>query len=157
ISSRRDMGILRSAKHRLFYRLIGPLFDRVLTVSEEVSRFCVSEDQLDPTKVITVYSGIDVEKFRARRSSTSLERESGTARDAPVITAVGHIRRIKGFDVFIRAAALVRRDVPNAEFLIVGDAHEPEYALELHELARSLGLTDCVRFLGGTENVVSVL
>jgi len=41
--------------------------------------------------------------------------------------------------------------------LIVGDAHEPEYALELHELARSLGLTDCVRFLGGTENVVSVL
>src|SRR5205823_2281730 len=41
ISSRRDMGILRSAKHQLAYRLINWLFDRVLTVSEEVRSFCI--------------------------------------------------------------------------------------------------------------------
>ena len=137
--------------------MIGPLFDRVLTVSEEVSRFCVKEDRLDPTKVITIYSGIDLDKVGAINGDRALGLDRRRARDVEVITAVGHIRKVKGFDIFIRAAALVRREFPNAEFLIVGDVHEAEHGPELHELTRALGLTDSVRFLGSSENVVEVL
>src|SRR5882672_10261913 len=44
VSSRRDMGILRSTKHKLAYKPMGRLFDLVLTVSEQVRHFCIQED-----------------------------------------------------------------------------------------------------------------
>lgn len=157
ISSRRDMGILRSGKHRLAYRVMGPFFDRVLTVSEEVRSSCVRQDGLDPRKVITVHNGIELEKIRASNGGEPPRRDLGTARAAHRITAVGHIRKVKGFDIFIRAAAIVRREFPQAEFLIIGAVHEPEHLQELQELTRSLGLTETVRFLGGSENVFSLL
>ena len=174
ISSRRDMGILRSGKHRVAYRVMAPLFDRVLTVSDEVRNFCVQEDRLDPRKVVTVYSGIDLDRIQTSNGSGTLrpdlglapswvplltKEESGEVRATHRVTAVGHIRRVKGFDTFIRAAAIVRREFPTAEFLIIGRAHpnEPEYLPELQELARSLGLSDAVRFPGASKNVVPVL
>jgi len=48
LSSRRDMGILRKAKHRLGYQVINRISDRVLAVSEEVKRFCVAHDHVEP-------------------------------------------------------------------------------------------------------------
>src|SRR5579859_5851739 len=44
VSSRRDMGILRSPKHDFGYRMMNPMFDLVLAVSEEVRRFCIQKD-----------------------------------------------------------------------------------------------------------------
>ena len=171
ISSRRDMGILRSGKHRWAYRVMGPLFDRVLTVSDEVRGFCVRQDHLDPEKVITVYSGIELDKIRTSNGSETLRRDVGLAPSwvplltkegsgevhTHLVTAVGHIRKVKGFDIFIQAAAIVRREFPQAEFLILGDVHEPEHLHELQELTRSLDLTETVRFLGSSDDVFSVL
>src|ERR1700704_1751600 len=54
LSSRRDMGILRKSKHRLGYQLINRITDRVLAVSEEVKRFCIGEDRVDPDKVSVI-------------------------------------------------------------------------------------------------------
>jgi Glycosyltransferase Family 4 len=51
LSSRRDMGILRKAKHSLAYRLVNRLSDRVLAVSEEVKKFCVETDRIDPQRI----------------------------------------------------------------------------------------------------------
>ena len=48
LSSRRDMGILRKAKHATAYRLVNRLSDRVLAVSEEVKKFCIDTDRIDP-------------------------------------------------------------------------------------------------------------
>ena len=39
VSSRRDLGILRVAKHHFAYRFVNRITDRVLAVSEEVRRF----------------------------------------------------------------------------------------------------------------------
>jgi len=158
ISSRRDMGILRSGKHRLAHRVVGPLFDQVLTVCDEVRSFCIRQDGLDPKKVITVYNGIELSKIPSDGGG-ALRRDLGSARATHLITAVGHIRKVKGFDVLIRAAAIIRREFPTAELLIVGNPHaeEPEHVRELHELARTLGLGEGVRFLGGLEDVYSVL
>ena len=50
LSSRRDMGILRKAKHALAYRVVNRLSDRVLAVSEEVKKFCIDTDRIDPHK-----------------------------------------------------------------------------------------------------------
>ena len=42
ISSRRDMGILRSRKHFMAYKFTGLLYDAVLTVAPQVRDYCIN-------------------------------------------------------------------------------------------------------------------
>jgi phosphatidyl-myo-inositol dimannoside synthase len=51
----------------------------------------------------------------------------------------------KGHDVLIRALALVREQVPDVEWVVIGDG---PLRAGLEELARSCGVADAVRFLG---------
>src|SRR6202040_2051052 len=66
ISSRRDMGIYRNRKHRLAYRLVNPIFDRVLAVSNKVRSYCIDHDGLPLEKVETLYNGVDLDDLSVK-------------------------------------------------------------------------------------------
>ncbi|MGD0364358.1 MAG: glycosyltransferase [Bryobacteraceae bacterium] len=152
ISSRRDMGILRSTRHRVAYRLFSPLFNQVQAVSEAVREETIRADRIDPNKVVTIPNGIEIDKLTAAKASGSL-RQSLRLDDAfPLVVTVGHIRRVKGYDMLLRAAAEVCRIHANATFLIVGSVQEPECERDLHDLVRQFHLEGNVRFLGKMEN-----
>lgn len=157
ISSRRDMGILRRPLHSVAYRLFAPMFDLVLTVSEEVRDFCIRHDHLKAEKVFTLHNAIDLEMAPVGPPSTELRNSLGLGGASQLICTVGHIRRVKGIDVLIRAAKKVCQEFPYAVFVIVGGVLEPDHLCELQELIRSLGLTENIRFLGPSEDVQSLL
>ena len=119
-------------------------------------RFSIVKDQLDPRRVVTIYNGIDlphpltVDKQAARA-------RFGFEKAAQVVVSVGNIRRIKGFDVFIRAAARVHAVMPQLVFAIAGEEHDASYAVELRELAVSLGLGSNFVFLGGVGDIHGLL
>src|SRR5579871_3643209 len=71
LSSRRDMGILRKTKHELAYRLVNHISDRVLAVSEEVKRFCIDTDHVDPEKISVVYNGVDLRHIAAEEAQAN--------------------------------------------------------------------------------------
>jgi glycosyltransferase involved in cell wall biosynthesis len=79
-------------------------------------------------------------------------RSLGLEGASPLVISVGHIRRVKGFDVLLRAAAQVCRAYPKALFLIVGSVQEPDCDLGLRDQLRQLGLEGNVRFLGKMDN-----
>ncbi|HEY6349368.1 MAG TPA: glycosyltransferase [Candidatus Angelobacter sp.] len=157
ISSRRDLGILRSRKHRMGYKLLGRLYDGVLAVSPQVREFCIEHDGLNPAKVRTLFNGMDIEQALPSGNRVAMRQEMGIADDIPVITTVGNIRRVKGIDVLIQAAALVCRKHPKALFLVVGRKSEQEYCRELENEISSLGLAGNFRFLGSREDVLAIL
>lgn len=157
ISSRRDMGILRSTKHRMVYRIVNSLFDLVLTVSEEVRAYCISHDGLRPGKVVTLYNGFEIQKVSAANGGKRLRESLGLPPDFQLIISVAHIRKVKGLDILARAAAKVCREFPLAVFLVVGCVSERAYFEELQELIRSLGLTEKIRFLGHRDDVLPLL
>jgi L-malate glycosyltransferase len=157
ISSRRDLGILRTWKHQLAYRVLSPLFDRVLAVSDGVREFCIRQDHLDPERVLTLYNGIEIGKASPNAASSCLRVSLGLGEASHLISTVAHIRRVKGLDIFIRAAAKVCQEFPRALFLVIGDVHEPRHYQELLELTDSLDLKQNVRFLGPSEDVFSLL
>jgi len=156
ISSRRDLGILRSTKHRVAYRLLAGLPDRVLAVSDQVRRFCIEADGLPPERVFTLYNGIAVEAA-SESAWSKLRQELRIPAGVPVITTVGNLRRVKGADLLVRAAATVRDRFPDAIFLICGSALEADYVSQLRELIRELRLETHVCLLGGQEQVPSIL
>jgi glycosyltransferase involved in cell wall biosynthesis len=142
--SRRDMGILRSAKHRLAYRLLSNMPDEIFAVSEGVRRHCIEVDGIDPPRVCTIYNGLDVNKYLPRRQ---------TAPGRLTVTTVGNIRHVKGHDVLIQAAALVLAQCPGVSFSIAGEILEPGYFAELQRLVTELGIDESFHFDGGVRNV----
>jgi glycosyltransferase involved in cell wall biosynthesis len=148
LSSRRDMGILRKSKHALAYRLVNKISDRVLAVSEEVKRFCVDADRLDPNKVSVVYNGVDLKHIAAENSSGNPFADADWAKTPHIVTCVANIRRVKGIDVLIRTAQRVCRELPNAVFVIAGSLYDRDYSEEMQAMIRSLGLEKNVKLLG---------
>src|SRR5258708_21820725 len=136
VSSRRDMGILRSTKHRIAYRFLHPLFDSVVAVSGPVREACIREEGIAPDRVITLYNGVELDKTEAVCDTAKVRAQLGLLEASHVVTSVGHIRRFKGFDVMIRAAAKVCREFPKAVFVIVGGLYESDHVSELMEMVR---------------------
>jgi glycosyltransferase involved in cell wall biosynthesis len=146
ISSRRDMGILRSRKHQIAYRLMARVPDAVFCVSEQVRRYCIEMDRIDPERVHTVYNGLDLAEWNVRGKAAKASSEVH-------ITTVGNIRRVKGHDTFIKAAALIASRFPKISFSIAGDLLEQNYFAELQALVRKFELQDRFQFLGGIRDI----
>jgi glycosyltransferase involved in cell wall biosynthesis len=140
------MGILRVHKHHLGYRLMADAPHAVFAVSEQVRRHCIEIDRIDPARVETIYNGLDIVDWNTTPRPVD---SSGKV----VVTTVGNIRRVKGHDVFIKAAAAVAQHFPGVTFSIAGDVLEPDYFSELQGLVRDLGLSNCFHFVGGITNL----
>lgn len=157
VSSRRDMGVLRSPKHRIAYRLVNILSDRVQAVSNEVRRLCIENEGIRPTKVFTIYNGIDLAKADLEQATDSFRARMGLHRASHVVTTVANIRRVKGLETFIKTAAIVRRRFESVLFVVAGRTHERLYFEELQLLVKDLGLEESVSFLGMVDDVFPLL
>jgi glycosyltransferase involved in cell wall biosynthesis len=147
LSSRRDMGILRSRKHRLGYQVINRIADRVLAVSQEVKRFCVDQEGFAPEKVSVVYNGVDLEQIQAGAEKPNPFADAEWAKAKNIVTCVANVRRVKGIDLFMRAAQIVLQEMPGTVFLMAGTFYETEYAAQVRALTSELGLEKNVRLL----------
>jgi len=74
----------------------------------------------DDVPVSVMYPGADLEAFRPDLPYEDLTELHGVA-DRPLIVCVSRLVARKGQDVLIRAMPQIRRDVPEASLLIVGD------------------------------------
>ena len=82
-------------------------------------------------------------------SHAPISRDEARARlslasDAPVVLFFGFVRRYKGLKYLIEAMASVKRDLPNAFLLVVGEFWEDDRPYR--ELVRQLGLDTAVQF-----------
>lgn len=150
IWSRRDMGILRAAKHRAAYRALAALPDVVFAVSEQVRQYSIEVDGVAPDRVETLYNGLDLGTW------TTCNRAQNVSR-SPVIRTVGNVRRVKGHDILIRAAASVARVHPRVCINIGGGILDREYHAELEALVENLHLEDVVSFEGPVTDLHSFL
>ena len=157
LSSRRDMGILRKAKYSLAYSVVNRLSDRVLAVSEEVKRFCIDADRINPNKVSVVYNGVDLKQIATEESVENPFANADWVGASHIITCLANIRKVKGIDVLIRTAQLVCRELPNAVFVIAGSLYEHDYSEEMKGMIRSLGLEKNVKLLGFIGDPVPLL
>lgn len=157
VSSRRDMGFQLTPKHKMAYRLLGPNFNKIHTVSDAVREFTIRQDRIDPGKVVTIPNGVSVPPVMTPAERELVRSRFGIAAGAQVVVDVGNISAVKGFDVLVRAASIVCRTLPDTIFLIVGQEKDPEYTRRLKEQVAALGLTANVRFAGAQADPMPIL
>jgi glycosyltransferase involved in cell wall biosynthesis len=135
-------------------RLLAPITDAFIAVAETHRRYLAEHEGCPATKVRVVPNGVDVERFHPRWSDPALREELQLPEGAPVAGIVAALRPEKNHELFLRAAALVGEQVPEARFLIVGDG--PRRG-QLEDLARKLLPADAVCFLGTRGDVPEVV
>jgi len=136
------MGILRASKHRFAYRIMAGMPDAVFAVSEQVRRHCIDVDGIAPVRVQTIYNGLNLSDWTPTTRPTKVSGEM-------LVTSVGNIRRVKGYDVLIKAASTIAPLFPGVSFSIAGDVLESDYFEELQALISDLNLSDRFHFVGG--------
>lgn len=112
------------------------------------------------SKLAVVFNGTDISAVRAEPAAGAAVREEfGIAPDAPVAGIIGRLIEWKGVDYFIKAAALVSESLPDARFLVVGDAlyGSEDYIDGLKKLSCDLGLDDRLIFTGFRDDVPAII
>jgi phosphatidyl-myo-inositol dimannoside synthase len=97
-----------------------------------------------PPPVAALDLGTDPAHFNPSRDTGALRRRWGVG-DGAIILTVARLVPHKGQDMGIRALAMLTRDFPELRYIMVGEGHDE---LRLRELARELGVTDKVGFVG---------
>ena len=117
------------------YFVLRRFFSSVVAVSAEMKRALVSGYGFREDQVEVIRNG---GRFPRR---TSTPRASGVPLH---IGTVARMVQVKGLDLFLEAAALLRRQAPGVRFSILGDGPLREPLLRR---AEALGIADCTEFL----------
>lgn len=135
-------------------RMLTPLTDAFIAVARPHARHLVEHTGFPAEKVHVIPNGVDTRRFAPAPDRAAVRRSLGLSPAAPVVAILAALRPEKNHEMFLRAAARVRRRVSDARFLVIGDG--PRRA-PLEALAESLRLGDAVRFLGSRGDVAQVL
>lgn len=125
-------------------RWLARMTDAFTVNAHAIGEVLIRRERIPPSKIHFVPNGVDLEAFDPSRVNGAVRRRLEIGPEAPVIGTVGRLAPVKDHETFVRAAARVTREIPDARFLIVGRGPLRE---ELMQLARRLGIESRVRFL----------
>src|SRR5262249_2867634 len=136
-------------------RALGHSTDAYLVNCEAIARWLVEHEGLAPEKMHVVPNGIDLSHlpiFSLYRPAA--RRAAGFERPGPLVPHGGRLEPQKDFSTFLLAAAIVAAELPEVDFLVVGDGGE---RAALEALTAALGLGARVRFVGLHHDVLALL
>jgi glycosyltransferase involved in cell wall biosynthesis len=141
-----------SRLERWAYRWLFSRIDRGIAVSNTIAD--AIQEYSSPGLWSVIHNGIDVSAFRRRVPAGTKRRELGVDPAAAVVGVVARLSEEKGVDVFLRAASILASELPNVDFVVVGDGPQRE-ALEM--MAHDLHLTGQLLFVGRRRDVPEIL
>jgi glycosyltransferase involved in cell wall biosynthesis len=140
-----------SLRHRLLY---GKLPHVVTTTGEAVRQQFITRNGLSPSRVISIPTGVDLERFHPQPPDPALRKSLGLGSHGPLVGAVTFLRPEKGMPVLIEAIRLLKNTISTVECLIVGDGGEK---LPLLARIRELGLEQSVHIVGFRQDIPALL
>ena len=136
------------------HRAIPARADKIFAVSGDVAAYL--SPMVDPGKIVPVHDHLHAEPLIDRLETRGPKCFAG---DQPVVGIIGRITSYKQQDLFVRAIPWVAKAVPEARFVIVGNASEREraYEGELRRLASKLQVEDRLAFLGHRTDALEIM
>jgi len=127
---------------------------KVVTVSEYVRKYLVNEKGLAADKVISIPTGIDMERFNPDAATAALRDELGIPPDEAIVGTIAIMRRKKGHHTMLEAIPDVLKEFPKTIFIFAGDGPQRK---NIESTISKLGISDNVRLLGLRKDVPQVL
>ena len=123
-----------SKRRRAFYfwveKILARLTSALVAVSQEEARIAREKLGLPESRVFHIPNGIRLPTTDDRLSTSDVG-----SRKSEVIAFIGRDAPQKGLDIFLRAAALLKKDFPNLQVITVTDAPDETVAWQAAGLA----------------------
>lgn len=123
-----------------------------LAVSDAVACHVNTETGLQP-KVLE--NGVDTGRVTGGCGSAGRAR-LGLPQDGQIVGLVGRICRQKGVDTFVETAIRLCPTMPNARFVVVGDAEDLKLAMGLCQRVERAGLSDRIAFRDHAADIADI-
>ena len=131
--------------YETFDGFLGNCFHRIVGVSDKITEQ-VKKFLIDKKRAITIYNGIDLERYAPSVEKKVILRDKlGLSDDNLLLGAVGRLSVQKGYPYLLEALSLIKDEFPHVRLVFVGAGPEHDH---LKEIVEKLALTDIVRFAG---------
>jgi L-malate glycosyltransferase len=127
-------------------------YDKIITVSYDIENKI--KGKFNNNQILTIHNSIDVENIKIVKNSIQTRMDLDIEKDAIVFGVAGRMAPIKGYDIFLEAAANILKRLPHSVFVLAGDGPLKE---ELEKKAKSLEIAGRVRFTGFREDITDIL
>ncbi|MBM3247932.1 MAG: glycosyltransferase family 4 protein [Candidatus Omnitrophica bacterium] len=142
-------------KFYYFLELVSARFtDKIIYISESLRQEFIKANISRQENSVSIYSGIEVEKFRININITEKKQVLGLSKDDFIVGVVSRLEEGKGNDYVIEAIPKVAQHVSGIKFIFVGEGELKE---DLEKLSQKLGVQDKILFLGPRQDVPELL
>lgn len=157
IAGKRETGGLRSTRQEMVERRAFGRAQAVVVNADAVGKF-LGDAGVPAAKLKTIYNGVDpIEPLADAGAVEAKLTELGIAhpKGGPVVTIVANLRHeVKDQETFLRAAAKVRKQIPEAIFVLAGEGERTDL---LKTYAADLGLGPSAIFTGRCTRIPELL
>jgi len=140
------------------YRLnayLSKWVDRIIANSGTGSKYHVAQGYARD-RIVVICNGIDTEYFRPQpEKGPDLRQTWGVGYETLLIGRVGRLDPMKDYPTFLKAAAILAGRRSDVHFVIAGSGSD-QMLNDLKALSGSLGLDECVLWLGPSEDLPAI-
>lgn len=156
VSSKRDIGDLKSKWHFFLNRLVRRLVDRYIVVADAVGEVVVAKEKVAREKIVTIYNGVDLHRFQPPTPTARREARArlGFHENDFVVGTVAWLRPEKNYPIFFHALSLIKEQIKELKVVVVGGGDKDK---EYRQEAAARGLTAQVTFAGHRQDVRPLL
>ncbi len=118
----------------------------VIVASNVMAKYMMKDFRIPYDRIRLIPRGVDLARFKFKPKTKT--KDSGFT-----IGMVSRITPLKGHADFIKAIAIVAREIPQLKVMIAGSAPKDKYREDLELMVRGLGLSSIVEFTGAVSDV----
>lgn len=157
-SKHNDEQILKNPIVGFVHQLISRRAVKVIVLSDHVKDYMERYGRVDREKMVRIYYGLDESAFQAGKGDQErVRQELGAPSGTAVLIMVARFAPQKDHACLLRAARLLKDEGYDFRLLLVGGDPFGAHEQEMKTLSGSLGLQDCVTFLGIRRDVPALL
>ncbi len=130
-------GRLKTYAFLTIERLLARISDRILTVNEEQRRELIAFRVAPPAKIGVMLLGLQLNELTASSADPgAMKAKWHIPASSPVVGIVARLVPIKGHELFLDAAAMLHKRLPEVAFVVIGDGAR---RAELEHYAKEVG------------------
>ena len=137
----------KTMAYELIERIQAPFTKKIVCISEAEKKSAIKNKICREDEISVIANGVDIDSINSVPKKS--RNELGIPKDAIVIGQVGRLTPQKAPDIFVKMAAIVKKEIPNAFFVMVGDG---ELRPTVDELIKKFHLEDSFLITGWVEN-----
>ncbi len=131
-------------------KILAAITDQIIAISDFEKRNAIKKHVAKSEKISVIYSGIDLNEAERLSIDNSISRSIlNIDRNAFLVGISARICETKAPDIFVESASIVKKCIPSAHFMFIGDG---ELRSGIEGLIRENGLEESFTITGWVDN-----